>query len=343
MKKILAVVLVLALFAVGCGDSGGATEAGTSEATVTESVETTDATEAEASGKTYAIGISQLAEHPALDGARQGFIDGLKELGVDVTINYKNAQNDVPTAALIAEGFVADGVDLIYTIATPAAQAAAQVTESIPVLFSAVTDAEEANLVASNEAPGGNITGTSDAADINRQIALFKEIDPEIKTIGILYNTSEVNSEIQVNQVKEVAPEHGIEVIAVGINSVHDISQAMETLVTQIDGLYVPSDNLLASSISIVADILKDNKIPSVSAEASQVEGGTLLTEGISYYELGKQTAQMAKKILVDGVSPAEIPVEFAIVKEMTINKTTAEVIGIDVSQPVFEGAEFIE
>lgn len=343
MKRLVTIMLVLTLLIAGCSTGGQAIEAA-SEAEATEVVtETTTEAVTETAGDAFVIGISQLAEHPALDAARQGFEDGLKEAGVNATIEYKNAQGEVPTAALIAEGFVADDVDLIYAIATPAAQSAAQVSAEIPILFSAVTDAVQANLVATDEAPGGNVTGTSDAADIDRQIALFKELNPEIKTIGILFNTSEVNSEIQVNQVKEIAPKYGIEVIEVGINSVHDISQAMETLVTQIEGFYIPSDNLLASSISIVADILKDNKIPSVSAEASQLEGGTLLTEGLSYYELGKQTAEMAKKILVDGVSPAEIPVEYAKVKVMTVNKNTAEVLGIDINQPLFEGAEFIE
>lgn len=343
MKKILALGIAVLLFGLAaCTQTTQAPNTET-QADGTESSTTTEATDVTTDDRAFTIGISQLAQHPALDAARQGFEDGLKEAGVQFTVDYKNAQGEVPTASLIAEGFVTDGVNLIYAIATSAAQSATQTTSTIPILFSAVTDPVQAKLVASTDAPGGNVTGTSDAADIERQVALFQELDPNIKTIGVIYNTSEVNSEIQVNQIKEIAPKYNMEVKEVGINNIHEISQAMETLVTQIDGLYIPSDNMIASSVSIVADILKENKVPSVSAEASQLEGGTLLTEGLSYYELGKQTAEMAKKILVDGVNPAEIPVEYAKVKVMTVNKTTAEALGIDLNAPMFANAEFVE
>lgn len=151
----------------------------------------------------FQIGIIQFAEHPALDDARKGFEDGLKELGIEAKIHYQNAQGDIPTTTSIAQKFVKDKVDLIYAIATPAAQAAKQTTSDIPILFSAVTDPVKAEIVESWEKVGGNVTGTSDKAPTESQLKIFKEIDPNINTIGIIYNTSESNSEIQVEEVKK--------------------------------------------------------------------------------------------------------------------------------------------
>lgn len=341
MKKLTTLVLVLVLLLAACTNGTATTQApadNAGEDTATEAAAT-----AGAEDKVYKIGVDQLMEHMALNDARIGFEDELKALGIKAEIDYKNAQGDVPTASLIAEGFVTDGVDLIYAIATPAAQAAAQTTSEIPVLFSAVTDPVEAKIVSSMDKPGGNVTGTIDAADVETLLGVFQMLDPEIKTIGVLYNTSEVNSEVQLKQVQEIAPTVGLSVEAVGINSVNELSAAMETLIPKIDGLYLLSDNLVANSISTVADLMIENKIISISTEESQVKGGALLTTGHTYYELGKQTAQMAKKILVDGVKPADIPVEKPVVLQLTVNKATAEKLGIDTSTEFFKDAIFVE
>lgn len=161
---------------------------------------------AEKEDGTFKIGIAQLADHPALDAAREGFEEGLKELGVNAKIDYKNAQGEVPTSLSIAQKFVKDDADLIYAIATPAAQSAKQATQEIPVLFSAVTDPVESEIVQDWEEPGENVTGTSDQAPVKEQLEMFKEIDPSIETIGILFNTDESNSQIQIDEVKKLAP-----------------------------------------------------------------------------------------------------------------------------------------
>ena len=161
----------------------------------------------------FKIGISQFAEHPALDDARRGFEDGLKELGVNVEIDYQNAQGDIPTSLSIAQKFAKDKVDLIYAIATPAAQSAKQATADIPIVFSAVTDPVKAEIVQDWKDVGGNVTGTSDKAPVETQLKMFKEIDPSIETIGILYNTNEANSEVQIEEVKALAPSEGLEVV----------------------------------------------------------------------------------------------------------------------------------
>ncbi|MGO1528022.1 MAG: ABC transporter substrate-binding protein [Senegalia sp. (in: firmicutes)] len=285
----------------------------------------------------YTIGISQLVEHPALDDARAGFIDGLKELGVEVEIDYQNAAGEIPNTVSIAEKFKKDEVDLIYTIATPAAQSARQVTSDIPILFSAVTDPVEAEIVDDWDQVGANVTGTSDKAPIKSQLKMFKEIDENIKTIGILYNTSEANSEVQIKEVKKLAPNEDLEVIAVGVSNVNEIPQAIDSLLKKVDAVYTPSDNLIASSIELIASKLIDKEIISVSAESAHVESGTLITNGLSYYELGKQTAAMASEILVDKKSPSDIPVGVAENIVNTVNIDTLEKLGLDKGLEIFK------
>lgn len=287
----------------------------------------------------FVIGISQLAEHPALDDARLGFEDGLKELGVNAKIIYQNAQGDIPTSLSIAQKFVKDKVDLIYAIATPTAQTAKQATEEIPILFSAVTDPVKAEIVADWDNVGGNITGTSDMAPIASQLKMFKEIDPKINKIGILYNTSEANSEIQLEEVKKLAPQEGLEVIAMGVSNANELPQAIDSLLNKVDAVYGLSDNLIASSIALVSKKLIDKKVISVFAEESQVEGGMLITNGLSYYELGKQTAKMAKEILVDKKEISTIPVGLAEKTVTIVNINTLRALGLDENMPLFKDA----
>ena len=287
----------------------------------------------------FVIGISQLAEHPALDDAREGFEDGLKELGINAKIIYQNAQGDIPTTVSIAQKFVKDEVDLIYAIATPAAQSAKQATKDIPVLFSAVTDPVAAQLIDSMENPGGNITGTSDESPMDKQLQLFKDLDKNINKIGIIYNTSEPNSQVQVEMAKELAPSLGLEIIPIGISNINDIPQTVDSMIKKVDGIYTITDNMVASAINVVSDKAINNKIITVGAEDSHVSGGILITDGISYYELGKQTARMAKEILVDGKSPANIPAETANNTKKVFNEKTLEVLKIDKNNKVFNDA----
>jgi len=295
---------------------------------------------ASASGEdVYRIGISQLAEHPALDDARRGFEDGLKELGVKVEIDYQNAQGDIPTSLSIAQKFARDEVDLIYAIATPAAQSAKQATTDIPILFSAVTDPVKSEIVEDWNNVGGNITGTSDKAPVETQLKMFKEIDPSIETIGILYNTNEANSEAQIEEVKELAPNEGLEIVTVGVNNINDLPQAIDSLFKKVDALYCLSDNMIASSVELVTKKLIDYKMVSVSAEESQVKGGILITNGLSYYELGKQTAKMAKEILVDGKDISTIPVGLAEKTITTVNEKTLKALGLDENLQIFKDA----
>ncbi len=285
------------------------------------------------------VGIVQLADHPALDAAREGFVDGLKELDVDVKIVYQNAQGDIPTSLSIAQKFANDNVDLIYAIATPAAQSAKQATKDIPILFSAVTDPVYSQLVESLDKPNTNLTGTSDESPIKDQLQIFKQLNPDIRKIGILYNTSENNSEIQINNAKAIAKELNLEIVEKGVSNINEIPQAMDSLVKDIDGFYAITDNMIASAITVISQKLNENKKISVGAEEAHVKGGLLITKGISYYELGKQTASMAKKILVDGLTPSDIPVEKAKTISTVYNENTLKLLNIDLNNDAFKDA----
>lgn len=291
------------------------------------------------SKRKFIVGINQLAEHPALDDARRGFEDGLRELDIDVEIIYQNAQGDIPTATTISQKFVKDKVDLIYTIATSTAQSAKQATDEIPILFSAVTDPVEAELVESMERPGGNITGTSDASPMDKQLQLFKDLDENIDKVGIIFNTSEPNSQVQVEMAKELAPSLGLEIVAMGISNINDIPQTVDSLAKKVDGIYTITDNMVASAINVVSEKAIDNGLITIGAEESHISGGILMTDGISYYELGKQTAQMAKEILVNGKSPANIPSETAKNTKKVFNEDTLKALNLDENDEIFKEA----
>lgn len=294
-------------------------------------------------GSKFEIGIIQLAEHPALDDARRGFEDGLKELGVEANVSYQNAQGDIPATTTISNKFVQDDVDLIFAIATNAAQAAKQATADIPILFSAVTDPVLAELVNSMENPGANVTGTSDLSPMDRQLQLFKDLDPDAKKIGIIFNTGEPNSQVQVELAKKLAPELGLEIVDVGISNINDIPQALDSVINKVDGIYTITDNMVASAIGLVSMKAIENNLITIAGEDSHVDSGILMTDGISYYELGKQTARMAKEILIDGKSPADIPSETSLNTSKVFNEETLNALKIDINNYVFKDANKID
>ncbi|MHD0316141.1 ABC transporter substrate-binding protein [Fusobacterium sp. THCT1E2] len=294
-------------------------------------------------GKKFKIGISQFAEHPALDDVRKGFEDELKSLGVNADITYKNSQGDTGVAGVIAQKFVSDKSDLIFGIATVSAQAAKQSTDNIPVLFSAVTDPVNSQLVKAMDKVGGNVTGTTDATPMEKQLGLFQKINPKIKKVGIIYNTSESNSEIQVANAKEIGVKLGLEIRAVGVNNINDIPQAVNSMISKVDGFYTITDNIVASAINLISMAANERGMVTVGAEEAHVKGGILLTDGLSYYELGRQTGRMAKEILVDGKKPEDMPVETLANTTKVVNEKTMKNLKLNKELPVFEGAEFIE
>jgi len=338
IKKLLALSLCIPMILTGCAQT--ATEQ-TEKPAETPVVETPAVEEKQE----FKIGISQLVEHPALDASRQGFIDKLNELGVKVVFDEKNAQGDVANAQIIAEKFIKDDVDLIFTIATLTSQAAKKAIEGtdIPLVFTAVTDPVFSQLVTDMNTTDKNITGVVDAAPIKENLELFNKLKEGFKTVGIIYNTGESNSEVQVKNTKEIAKEMGINVETVGITSVNDIPQAVNTLAKKADGLYIITDNLVSSSISLVAKLAEENKLVTVSADSTHVDEGIMMAEGISYYGIGKQSGILAKKILVDKVDIKDLHVESAPEFEIKVNTRVMELLGLTKDNKAFEGAEFTE
>lgn len=324
IKKGIALLLCSSILLTGCGNY--------------EAQAKTDS-----SKNVYKIGISQLIEHPSLDQAREGFIDEMKNLGIEVEINYLNAQGETANTQTIAEKFVKDEVDLIYTIATLSTQSARKATQgsAIPVVFSSVTDPVYSDIV-SDINTIENITGVSDKVNVGEILALAKDLKEDASVVGIIYNTGESNSEVQVDEVKAAAQKLGMTIETVSIITANDIPQAVNTLAKKIDVMYVIGDNVVASAIGLVANLCNEKNIVTLSSIESQAADGILMGNGLSYYEHGKQAAKMAKRILADGVDVKDLAIEYPSIINKTVNLKTMEILGLDRSNKAFEGAEFL-
>ena len=353
MKK-LVILLTLVFMAMSIAACGGekneeissteTADAENSSETETEEAAEDAVTEEAASDQVFKIGIVQLVEHAALDASYQGFIDGLKEAGyedgVNLQIDYQNAQGDQSNCNTIATKFVNDGSDLILAIATPAAQAVANATKDIPVLVTAVTDPAGANLVASNEAPGGNVSGTSDLTPVAKQMELLTQLVPEAKTVGMLYCSSEANSKIQIDIAIEEAKKLGLEYVEATVSNSNEIQQVVQSLVGKVDAIYAPTDNMIAAGMQTVALVADPNKIPVIVGELGMVENGGLASYGLDYYNLGKQTAAQAVKILAEGANPGEMPIEYLEEVTFDIDQELAESFGITIPEELLNQLE---
>lgn len=291
------------------------------------------------SGDSYKIGISQLVQHPALDAASAGFKKSFEDAGVEVEWDEQNAQGEQANATSIAQNFANEDLDLALAVATPAAQAAAQAITNIPVLFTAVTDAEEAGLVDSNDKPGANVTGTSDLNPVADQLQLVKDVKPEAKTVGIVYSSGEVNSQVQVDLAKKAAKDLGVEIKEATIANSSELAQAVDSL-GKVDAYYVPTDNNVVSAVTTMVQAAEKNKALLVGSEAGQVEQGAAITRGIDYTKLGEQTGQMALTILQDGKKPAEMPVETSSNLELVVNPEAAKAQGAEIPKKLVDEAD---
>lgn len=294
-----------------------------------------------ASDAAYQVGISQLVQHPALDTATEGFKAAFEAAGIEVEFDEQNANGEQATALTIAQTFAGADLDLALAVATPAAQALAQNIQDKPVLFTAVTDAVSAELVESNEKPGGNLTGTSDMAPISEQIDLLKELVPDAKSVGIVYSSGEVNSQVQVEEFTEIAGGKDLQVKTQTVSSANEIQQAVEAL-GDVDAIYVPTDNMVVAGIASLVGVAEQKQIPVIAAESGTVEGGAAATLGIDYFALGKQTGEMAIEILENGGDPATMPVQTANEFTYVINEEAAEAQGITIPSEILSEAETV-
>lgn len=289
------------------------------------------------------IGVIQWAEHPALDDALTGFSDELDSLGLSdkVKLIVKNANDDASNANMMVDQLVNEGVVLIYAIATPAAQAAVSAVDGldIPVIFNAVTDAVSAGLVESNEFPGGNVTGVSDMAPVEVQLALIKEFLPDAQNIGVLFNTGEDNSLQQIKLIEAEIDNHDLTLLTQGVSSAQEIEFASQTLTAKVDALYIITDNLIAKATSQVVGIANETKTPVFMAEAGQFEHGILASDSISYIKLGNEAATMADAILFQDMKAKDIPVITGGSTDLLVSESVAEFLELKIPDSILERA----
>ena len=293
----------------------------------------------------YTIGIQQFAEHGSLDNCREGFLEGLKEEGIEegknLTVEYKNAAADMGTAGQISNSFVSSKVDLICGIATPSAQSCynAAMESEIPVIYTAVTDPVAAELVDEEGNPVGEITGTSDRLPVKQQLEMIRTMLPKASTIGILYTPSEANSESAIKDYESMAQEYGFTIETAGITATADIPLAAEGLLGKVDCLTNLTDNTVVSSLPAILEMANEKNIPVFGSEIEQVKLGCLAAEGLDYVALGKQTGKMAAQVLKGEKKASEIPYETIEEASLYLNTKVAENLGIEVPSELTEEA----
>lgn len=296
------------------------------------------------SGDVINIGVIQQMQHESLDQAYKGFVDGLAEAGYvdgdNIKVNYQNASGEPSNYQQICTTFANNDTDLVLAIATNAAQSAVNTFKDtdVPVLFTAVTDPVDAGLVDSNEAPGKNVTGTSDMPVIADQIKVIKDTLPEAKTLGILYTSSESNSELQAEEAKKAAEDLGMKVVIQTSSSSNDIPQVISSVAGSVDAIYIPSDNAFASAMATVNRSAVDNQIPVFCAVEAMIAEGGIATTAVDYYELGKQTAAQAVRIL-EGENASEIAVETQKEFALVVNETFAKSVGVTIPADLLDKA----
>ena len=288
--------------------------------------------------KTYKVGVLQLTQHAALDAANEGFVEALDESGIKYTIDQQNANNDQSACATIASKLVGDGDDLIYVIATPAAQAVAAATSDIPIVGSAITDYAASGLVANNDKPGGNLTGTSDMNPVDDQIAMLQKVLPNAKNVGMLYCTAESNSQLQVEMAEAACDKAGLTHDRYTVSSSNEVQSVVESMVGKVDAGYTPTDNTIAAAAAQVGQIAKEGKLPFITGEENMCMGMGICTLSIDYKELGKMAGQMAVKILKGEADISTMPIEYTDVTKK-YNKAVCDDLGLTAP----EGYEEIE
>ncbi|MFD1403519.1 ABC transporter substrate-binding protein [Robinsoniella peoriensis] len=361
-KKILVTILSVAMAAAittGCGSAatgsagtdststGGSnkteTGSGSKETTVADSAKMADSGAAETvSGDlvegSFKIGIAQFAQHGSLENCREGFLEGLAEEGFvegkNLEVDYQNAEADMGNANTIAQGFVANKVDLMCAIATPSAQACynAAMKTDIPTIYTAVTDPVAAELAKDDQMPSGNVTGTSDKLPVEAQLKMIREMLPEAKTIGILYTTSEVNSESSIKEYESLVEKYGFTLETAGVATIADVPSAADTLLAKVDCLNNLTDNTVVSALPTILDKASKKNIPVFGSEIEQVKIGCMASEGIEYIELGKQTGRMAAKVLKGEAKADDMKFETITESSLYLNTKVAENLGITIS-----------
>ena len=354
MKKKAMALTVAAMMAAamitGCGQTAATTVETAADTTVqteesTADTESTAADTAAADGESYTIGISQFAEHGSLDNCRTGFLEGLKEAGIEegvnLTVLFDNAQADTATASMISDNYVSQKVDLICAIATPSAMSAYNscLDSDIPVIYTAVSDPVSAGLAKEDKTPEGNITGTADTLPVEAQLKMIREVLPDATKIGILYTTSEANSVSAIEEYKSLVKKYDFELVEKGITTTADVSLAADDLLSKVDCITNLTDNTVVASLPTILDKANEKKIPVFGSEIEQVKIGCLAAEGIDYIALGKQTGKMAAKVLKGEAKASEQNFETITEPGFYVNNKVAENLGITVPDDLANNA----
>ena len=329
---LLAALLAPALLIAGCSGSDSADDTDT-DTDAGDSASDDGAAE----GESISVGISQIVSHPSLDAARDGFKAALTDAGYDVDWDEQNAQGDQSIAASIAGSFASEDLDLVLAIATPTAIALAQAVTDTPVLFTAVTDPVGSALVDSMEAPGGNVTGTSDAVDVADLLELVTRVAPDAETVGIVYNAGEPNAVTQVEWAQDAADELGLTIELATADTSGAVQQAADSL--DVDAFFVVTDNTVVSALETLIQVAEDKQIPVIASEGDSVARGAIATIGIDYYSLGYQTGEMAVRIL-EGADPAATPVEVQTDLALYLNTGAAERMGVTIPDDLLAEAD---
>ena len=286
----------------------------------------------------FNVGIVQIVEHAALDVASKGFVDGMAAKGYkegeNVTYDRQNAQADQSNLHTIAQHFINKKVDLICAVATPAAQVVANATQDIPIVATAVTDYEAAKLIKSNAKPETNVTGTSDMNLVEAQLDLILKLVPATKTVGVIYNSSEINSQVQLDLLKGFAKDRKVEIKEATVNNVNDIQQAARSLIGNVEAIYVPTDNVLASAMPALAMVTEEAKLPVVSGWD---DANGIATIAIDYYKLGVQTGEMAADILSGKAKPQDMAIQTQNEFTVIVNEANAKKIGLTIPKEILD------
>jgi putative tryptophan/tyrosine transport system substrate-binding protein len=289
----------------------------------------------------FTIGVVQFVTHPALDATLEGLIDHLTSEGLldRFEIIVQNAQGDPAVAATIAQQFVSDGVDLIYAIATPAAQAAFNATTdtNIPVVINAVTSPVGAGVVESLESSGTNVTGVTNAAPLEPQLALVKEMLPQTQNIGFLFNLGEVNGRVLVEEAQRIAPLLGMNAIVIGVSNISEVAAAMGQLLPQVDAVFNVTDNLVASATAQIVDLALQANKPVFGSDPNLLNQGLVAVDGVDFFALGQQAGVMVIDILLNGTLPTDIPIGKPTDTRLFINEEMAEALGITIPQSLLD------
>ena len=289
----------------------------------------------------YSVSFNQIVEHPALDAVRQGIKDELQEQGLNVTFQDHIAQGNIATANLIAKQILGENPDVAVGIATPTAQANAQAIKEIPLVFAAVTDPVGAGLVASLEKPGSNITGTTDMSPIDRQLELILQFLPQLKKLGVIYNSGEANSVTLVRVLKEEAAKKGVTVEEATVSNSAGVFQAAKSLIGRSDAVYIPTDNTVVSAFEAITQVGYQAKLPIFAADTDSVGRGAIAAMAVDYYKMGRQTGEMVSRVL-QGAKPGDMPVETLREFQLYINPGSAAKMGLDIPDALLRKADQI-